>query len=572
MGVLSTIEARCRDCYKCIRNCPVKAIRVSLGHAEVVDERCIKDGRCVLVCPQDAKKIQNDLPRVQELLQGEDPVVVSLAPSFVAAFSEGTEGQVVAALKKLGFREVRETAEGAEWVAKEHARLLSEGRKNIISSSCPAINALIYKYYPQYISYLAPVVSPMVAHARLIRREYEKVTVVFIGPCIAKKAEIEEEEIRGEVDAVLTFKELKSWFQEEHISLSTLEEAEMDASLVEWGRAFPVEGGLLKTASLDAGMLSREVMVITGIDRCRQFLEDLKNARTNFGMVEMMSCEGGCIDGPVLQSLLSPYERRRKVIDYAEKAKTLSNLLPSRKIISLPDLGRDFIPRPVPQPQVPEEEIKRILSLTGKFSPQDELNCGACGYNSCREKAQAVYQGMAEAEMCIPFMRAKAESFSSFLITVTPNGIVLVDEELRIVDVNPALRRMFGLTGKLIVGGKLDQIIDPSPFVEVLRTKKAITKEVFYPQYQNLYAQLSVFYLEKSQLLMGVFVDLTKEKEREVLMEQIKEQTLEKAQQVITNQMRVAQEIASLLGETTAETKVLLNKLMKILRGESVEE
>jgi len=543
-----------------------------LGHAEVVDERCIKDGRCVLVCPQDAKKIQNDLPRVQELLQGEDPVVVSLAPSFVAAFSEGTEGQVVAALKKLGFREVRETAEGAEWVAKEHARLLSEGRKNIISSSCPAINALIYKYYPQYISYLAPVVSPMVAHARLIRREYEKVTVVFIGPCIAKKAEIEEEEIRGEVDAVLTFKELKSWFQEEHISLSTLEEAEMDASLVEWGRAFPVEGGLLKTASLDAGMLSREVMVITGIDRCRQFLEDLKNARTNFGMVEMMSCEGGCIDGPVLQSLLSPYERRRKVIDYAEKAKTLSNLLPSRKIISLPDLGRDFIPRPVPQPQVPEEEIKRILSLTGKFSPQDELNCGACGYNSCREKAQAVYQGMAEAEMCIPFMRAKAESFSSFLITVTPNGIVLVDEELRIVDVNPALRRMFGLTGKLIVGGKLDQIIDPSPFVEVLRTKKAITKEVFYPQYQNLYAQLSVFYLEKSQLLMGVFVDLTKEKEREVLMEQIKEQTLEKAQQVITNQMRVAQEIASLLGETTAETKVLLNKLMKILRGESVEE
>ncbi|MBP9015040.1 MAG: PAS domain-containing protein, partial [Candidatus Atribacteria bacterium] len=278
------------------------------------------------------------------------------------------------------------------------------------------------------------------------------------------------------------------------------------------------------------------------------------------------------IDGPVLQSLLSPYERRRKVIDYAEKAKTLSNLLPSGKIISLPDLGRDFIPRPVPQPQVPEEEIKRILSLTGKFSPQDELNCGACGYNSCREKAQAVYQGMAEAEMCIPFMRAKAESFSSFLITVTPNGIVLVDEELRIVDVNPALRRMFGLTGKLIVGGKLDQIIDPSPFVEVLRTKKAITKEVFYPQYQNLYAQLSVFYLEKSQLLMGVFVDLTKEKEREVLMEQIKEQTLEKAQQVITNQMRVAQEIASLLGETTAETKVLLNKLMKILRGESVEE
>ena len=245
---------------------------------------------------------------------------------------------------------------------------------------------------------------------------------------------------------------------------------------------------------------------------------------------------------------------------------------PEKKFISLPSFSRDFVPHPVPRPEVPEEEIKRILSLTGKFSPQDELNCGACGYNTCREKAQAVYQGMAEAEMCIPFMRAKAESFSSFLIAVTPNGIVLVDENLRIVDVNPALRRMFGLTGKLVVGSKLDQFIDPSPFVEVLRTKRVVTKEVSYPQYQNLYVQLSVFYLEKSQLLMGVFVDLTKEREREALMEQIREKTLEKAQQVINNQMTVAQEIASLLGETTAETKVLLNKLMKILRGESVEE
>ncbi|HPU08219.1 MAG TPA: [Fe-Fe] hydrogenase large subunit C-terminal domain-containing protein, partial [Candidatus Atribacteria bacterium] len=525
MGVISTIEARCRDCYKCIRNCPVKAIRVSLGHAEVVDERCIKDGRCVLVCPQDAKKIQNDLPRVQELLEGEEPVVVSLAPSFVAAFSEGTEGQLVAALKRLGFQEVRETAEGAEWVAKEHAQLLKEGRKNIISSSCPAINALIYKYYPQYVPYLAPVVSPMVAHARLIRQEYGKVKVVFIGPCIAKKAEIEEEEVKGEVDAVLTFEELKTWFKEEDISLSALEEKEMGSSSVEWGRAFPVEGGLLKTASLDTGFLSREVMVITGIDRCRQFLDDLKNAKSDFGMVEMMSCEGGCIDGPVLKSLLSPYERRRKVIDYTEKAKITSNHPPGKQVLSVPSFSREFVPHPVPQPEIPEEEIKRILSLTSKFSPQDELNCGACGYNTCREKAQAVYEGMAEAEMCIPFMRARAESFSSFLITVTPNGIVLVDENLHIVDVNPALRKMFGLTGKLVVGSKLDQFIDPSPFVEVLRTKKAVTKEMFYPQYQNLYVQLSVFYLEKPQLLMGVFVDLTKDKEREALMEQIKEET-----------------------------------------------
>ncbi|MEN3185669.1 MAG: [Fe-Fe] hydrogenase large subunit C-terminal domain-containing protein [Atribacterota bacterium] len=571
MGIISTVRTSCRDCYKCVRHCPVKAIRISFGHAEVVDERCIQDGRCVLVCPQGAKKVENDTQKVKALLQSGERVIASLAPSFVAAFTDIRPGQVVSALKKLGFTGVRETAEGAEWVAGEHARILKEGRVNLISSSCPAINNLICRYFPEQIENLAPVVSPMVAHARLLRKENPENRVVFIGPCIAKKGEIEEVEVAGEVEVALTFEELKEWFQEANLDLSVLPEEEFDSSSVEWGRSFPVEGGLLRSASLSTDLLSSDLIVITGVERAKQFLRELQEGKVHFRLIEMMACEGGCIDGPVLRSSLSFYERRNRVIAYTtgHHGKVLAT---PQTVLDPPSFVRNFLPQPVMNPPVPEEEMRRILSLTGKFSPQDELNCGACGYDTCREKAAAVYYGMAEAEMCIPFMRAKAESFSSFLIAVTPNGIVLLDENLRIVDINPALRKMLELTGKLVIGKRIDEFLDPSPFVEVLRTKKAVAKEFHYPQYHDLFTQVSVFYLEKPQLLMGVFVDLTKEKEREELMERMREKTLEKAQQVINNQMRVAQEIASLLGETTAETKVLLGKLMKILRGEEVTD
>ena len=571
MSILSTIKTSCRDCYKCIRHCPVKAIRFSMGHAEIIDERCIKDGRCVLVCPQDAKIIRNDIGIVKGFFENKEMVIASLAPSFVAAFSDINPGQLFNALKSLGFTVVRETAEAAELVALEHAQLLKEGKESIITSSCPAVNALIYKYYPQHVSYLAPVVSPMVAHARLLKKEFEgqHPRVVFIGPCIAKKAEREEAEIADEVDIALTFDELKEWFIQENINLNQFPLESNDLTSIQWARAFPVEGGLLKTGDLDTGILSKESVVITGIERCQRFLDNFEKEKEGLKIVEMMSCEGGCIDGPLLKSPLSLYQRRKKIIEFAQQD---ANSETDQKIIELPSLRREFIPHPIPQPQPSEEELRKILILTGKFTPQDQLNCGACGYNTCREKAIAVYQGLAEAEMCIPYMRARAESFSSFLIAVTPNGIILVDENLRIVDMNPALRQIFDLKGRLMIGKMLDEFIDPSIFVEVLRTKKAINQEIHYPQYNNVYVKLSVFYLEKSGLLMGVFVDLTKQKDQEKMMEEIRGKTLEKAQQVITNQMLVAQEIAGLLGETTAETKSLLSKLMKILRGENVEE
>ncbi len=571
MGIITTEKTSCRDCYKCIRHCPVKAIRLSMGHAEIVDERCIKDGKCTLVCPQGAKKIHSEVDDVQEFLRNDELVIASLAPSFVAGFPDVQPGQIVAALKKLGFASVRETAEAAHWVAREHLKILEEGKKGVITSSCPAVNSLIYTYYPHLLPYLASVVSPMIGHARMIRKEWggKHVKVAFIGPCIAKKSERIEEEVAGEVDAVLTFDEIREWFSRENIVVSSLAPEPADVSSIQWARAFPVEGGLMKAASLDKELLSREFAVITGIDRCKNFLDDFEREKTGFKMLELMSCEGGCIDGPLLGSDISLYERRQRIIEYAE-----NNLVVEEKkdTLDLPDFRRDFEIRSIPLPQPNEEELKQILSYTGKFTQKDELNCGACGYDTCRDKAVAVFQGLAEAEMCIPYMRARAESFSSFLIAVTPNGIMLVDENMRIVDLNPALRNMLSLKGQMVVGKNIDEYIDPSPFIEVFRTKKAITREVRYSAYEGLVMNLSVFYLEKSRLLMGIFVDLTQQRVQEKNLEEIREKTLRNAQQVVANQMMVAQEIASLLGETTAETKSLLSKLGKILRGEVVEE
>ncbi len=571
MGIITTEKTSCRDCYKCIRHCPVKAIRLNMGHAEIVDERCIKDGKCTLVCPQGAKKIHSEIETVQEFLKEKKAVVASLAPSFIAAFPDVSPGKFIAALRRLGFSSVRETAEAAHYVAMEHLSLLKEGRQAVITSSCPAINSLIYTYYPHVVPSLAPVVSPMIGHARMIRKEWgeKEVKVVFIGPCLAKKSERLEEEVGGEIDAVLTFNEIREWIAREKIDMAALAPQPMDTSPIQWARAFPVEGGLLKTASLDRDYLSKEFAVITGIDRCMNFLDDFEREKSGFKMVELMSCDGGCIDGPLLDSKISRYERRKKIIEYAENS---PGIIEKGGKLDLPDFHRDFEIRSIPLPQPNQEELKHILSLTGKFTTQDELNCGACGYDTCRDKAIAVFQGLAEAEMCIPYMRARAESFSSFLIAVTPNGIMLVDENMRIVDLNPALRAMLSLKGHMVVGKNVEEYIDPSPFVEVLRTKKALTREVRYSAYDGLVIKLSVFYLEKSKLLMGIFVDLTQQRAQEKNLEEIREKTLQNAQQVVANQMMVAQEIASLLGETTAETKSLLSKLGKILRGEVVEE
>ena len=565
MGLISTIRTSCRDCYKCVRSCPVKAIRVTDGHAEVIDSRCIADGRCVTICPQNAKKIESHIERVQQFLDSGAPVAVSLAPSAIVAFDLPEVGQLLNGLRRLGFQYIEETAEGAEWVAKEHLRLINEGHAPVITSCCPAIVNLLEIYYPDLLPYLAPVVSPMIAHGRILKSRYGADTkVVFIGPCIAKKG---EEPRTGAIDAVLTFAELATLFELGSIRPAALKADRFDEVHTAKAHAFPSPGGLAKTVALSTDLMSQEILSIDGLDESIAFLERFQEAINGLKLIELLACRGGCLAGPGMTGKESLFSRRERLLKYAEQRWSADESTAAPHPAS-PLLARNYnTQKSAAFSQVPEAEIRKILARTGKFTPQDELNCGACGYNSCREKAVAIANGMAEVDMCIPYMRAKAESKAHLICQMTPNAIFVVDQELRIVEVNPAAEQKFLCRQELVVGKKLSAIIDPQHFERVLATKELVTGEVGFPNY-GIVAWQAIFYAEKEGVLIGIFADITKEKQQKEKLDRVTGETLAKAQEVIDKQMRVAQEIAGLLGETTAETKVQLTKLMKLITNE----
>ena len=571
MAVISTIEARCKDCYKCLRSCPVKAIRFvgdaskSQLHAQVMPERCILDGTCLLACPQKAKRVRVDKDAVKALIGSGRPVIASLAPSFAGTFLRERQGRVIAAIRRLGFTRVEETSYAAEAVSAEHVRTLGGVIGPAITSSCPVIVNLVEMYYPEVIPHLAPVVSPMVAHARYIKMANPGAAVVFIGPCVAKK---DEGERSGEVDAVLTFSELSAWLREEHVDMEALDESEPDGPGPVAARLFPLDGGLLRTAALSTDVLSDEYRVISGIENCMQFFDRLRagDSRDNpLTMVEMMACTGGCISGAGIQGCLpavNASDRRQAVIEYYREH--ASDNRPAPEAVEL-ELRRGYKSRR-PESLIPDEiTIRGILAQTGKLTSEDELNCGACGYGSCKEKAVAVFHGFADLQMCIPFMRERAESLSNVVLGSTPNGVVVVDPTLHIVEMNRAAEAMFGCTKQKMAGRLLSDLIEPGNFERVLESRRLLRVSVDYPQY-SLSTDQSIFFVDRENLVIGIFVDRTDEEKRRSEAFRTRQSVVSRAQEVIDKQMKVAQEIAGLLGETTAETKVLLTKLMELMK------
>jgi iron only hydrogenase large subunit-like protein/uncharacterized Fe-S cluster-containing protein len=571
MGLISTVQASCRDCYKCVRSCPVKAIRVSNGHAEVVEGRCIADGRCVRVCPQNAKKVENSIDLVAGFIRSGAKVAVSLAPSFTGAFRYEEPGQIVAALKKLGFAYVGETAEGAAVVAEEHRKLVAASEKPVITSCCPAIVNLLEIYYRELLPYLAPIVSPMVAHGKILKKRYGADTkVVFIGPCIAKKGESQDKEAPV-VDAVLTFQELMTILRQKDIEISNCGSMEFDSPQQLNSRTFPLPGGLAKSAALSTDILAKEIITIDGLDEVIDFLAKFDEVKDSLRLIELLACNGGCITGPEITDVSTQFARRYSVIQFAEQQSEIAGSSDAEAIAKLTDPALDltnrYFPRNVSQIKPSEEQIREILARTGKLNPEDELNCGSCGYNSCRDKAMAVAAGMAEVDMCIPYMRARAESKANIICQMTPNAIVVLSSNLRILELNPAAENKFACARSQAVGNRLSTIMDPKYFEEALYSKKLVTGEVTFPAY-GMVAWQAIFYVEKDDVLIGIFADITREKKQREQLSRVTDETLEKAQEVINKQMKVAQEIAGLLGETTAETKVQLTKLMNLIKNE----
>ena len=557
MNCLTLKKSNCKNCYKCIRHCPVKAIRFSGNQAHIIGNECILCGQCFVVCPQNAKEIVNEVEKAKVLIQSGAPVVVSLAPSFIANYDGAGINSMRSALQKLGFFDVEETAIGATIVKNEYERILAEEERDvIISSCCHSINLLIQKHYPAALGYLADVMSPMQAHCQDIKKRIPGAKTVFVGPCVAKKDEAEYYE--GICDAVLTFEELTEWLKEENIEL----EAISDKDEFSRARFFPTTGGILKTMTETSDYT---YVAIDGVENCIQVLKDIENGKIHKCFIEMSSCVGSCVGGPVIEK----YHHTSSIKDYIEVANYAGSKdfeVDQPKAIELKK-NFSYIERKLPLPS--EIEINNILRQMGKFKPSDELNCGSCGYNTCREKAVAIAQGKAESSMCLPYLKDKAESFSDTIVKNTPNGLIVLNEQLEVQQINTAARKIMNIrSASDVLGDQVVRILDPSVFMTVLSTGRDVRDQRVYLAEYKRYVEQTVVYDRDSHLLIGIMRDVTDEEAEREKKENISRQTVEVADRVVEKQMRIVQEIASLLGETAAETKIALAKLKESITDE----
>ncbi|HHY75480.1 MAG TPA: PAS domain-containing protein [Firmicutes bacterium] len=570
MSIIETVRRKCRDCYKCLRACPVKAIKVERGpqpyevHASVHEDFCVNCGTCIRECPQKAKRPRVDTDKVREMLRRGDRVAASLAPSFAALIDRPL--RLVTALRKAGFSTVQETALGAEMVSRAHMRLLEESQVPYIGSACPAVVSLIERHYPEAIRFLAPLVSPAIAHGRYLKRSIPGVKVVFIGPCVAKKEEIDDPEVRGAVDVALTFDETLAWLREEGIRLEDCRDGELDGPFPSRARLFPADGGLLRS-TVDCGLLSKAYLSVSGMSASIEMIRHFLSSQDVPRLVELLACPGGCIAGPSASPERDLYERRRLLIEYERSAPESPGAGPEfyESLLSPEELRRSYRNLKVPLAKPSEKQIKEILERTGKYSPQDELNCGSCGYSSCREKAIAVFNGMADPEMCIPYMRQRAESMANVVVGATPDGVIVTTPDGTVVDLNAAAERMLGKKKKEVLGTSISAHMDASLFEESARTMATSRGEM---SLNGLVIDGQVVYVPDQKLLVGLFMDITEERRQTEKRKRVAEEAIERAKKVIEEQMEVAQKIAGLLGETTAETKISLTALMNVIKEE----
>ena len=554
---LTLKKTNCKNCYKCIRYCPVNAIRFSGNQAHIVGNECILCGQCFVVCPQNAKEIVNEREKVRVLIQSGEPVIASLAPSFIANYDGAGIEAMRRALKKLGFYDVEETAIGATIVKTEYERMLKEEQRNvIITSCCHSINLLIQKYFPAQLEYLADVMSPMQAHCADIKKRYPNAKTVFIGPCVAKKDEASY--YSGIVDAVLTYEELTQWLKDENIEI----ERESDVTEKSKARLFPTIGGILKT--MEDGLNGYTYLALDGVENCIEALRDIEKGKINKCFIEMSACVGSCIGGPVMEKY-----HRSPVSDYVAVTKYAGN---EDFEVNQPDaieLKKHFTLIPIEMQMPTEAEIQEVLKQMGKTEPSKMLDCASCGYHTCREKAIAVYHGNAEISMCLPFLKDKAESFSDTIVNSTPNGLIVLNENFEVQQINASARKIMNIRyASDVLGEPVVRILDPQIFVQVMSTKRNVkNKRIYLAEYAR-YVEQTVVYDKESRLIICIMRDVTDEEMEREKKEHISKQTIEVADKVVDKQMRIVQEIASLLGETAAETKIALAKLKESITDE----
>ena len=516
--------------------------------------------------------MRDDRPVVERAMAEGRPVIASVAPSAPAFFDLTSFAPLEDPLRALGFAAAAETAFGAEMVGLAYHRLLPvwTGPRPVIATACPVVVNLVEMYYPDLIAHLAPIVSPMIAHGRWLRRLHgPDACIVFIGPCLAKKGEIHADGVVGVVDAVLSYTELADWMAELAVEITRPAAHPEPAEARPPARLFPVEGGLVGTARLSTDMLGDHVITASGHDACRDVLEGIRAGILEAALAELMACDGGCINGPVMAGRAPVTLFRQRLMAYAACRQThpLAEDGPD-----WPDLGRTYSDRSQPVPQFSEEEIQAALAMVEKFSPQDELNCGACGYPTCRDKAIAALRGMSELTMCIPYMRSRAESLTNVVMDAVPNAVLVVDNALRIQDASLSAQHMFRRHRSQMLGKPLGELMPAvALFLQAQETGQTAQSERVRLR-EDLIVSMTVVPVRGKGLLVAVLRDITEHEKARAALAHLRAETLERTQAVIKKQMRVAHEIAGLLGETTAETKVLLNELRRLIERDEEGE
>jgi PAS domain-containing protein len=489
-----------------------------------------------------------------------------MAPSFTANYGGMDIDEMERTLKQLGFAGAEETAIGAAIVKRQYDTMLqNETQDVIISSCCHSVNLLIQKYFPAVLPMLAPVLSPMLAHGMDIKRRHPDARIVFIGPCIAKKDEAAG--FPGLVDHVLTFKDLSRWLEQENISLD--KNRQVQTKIPQSGedsrrgltRIFPTAGGVLRTMA--KGNPRYIYFFVDGIDNCIRSLEDLMREKPGKCFIEMSACTGSCLGGPVMER-----KERTPVRDYTAVLRYAGEKDFETAPYSAEELDKKFSSLSIRRIRLGAGAVEEVLRKLGKTKPEHELNCGGCGYNTCREKAQAVLEGKATLTMCLPYLKERAESFSDIIITNTPNGIIVLNENLEVQQINAAACRFLNINPQDILGDQVVRVLDPVPFIDVCQSKKNIYNQRAYLADYERYIDQTIIYDKNYHIIIGIMRDITGDTARKTAKEEFNRKTIEITNKVIEKQMRSVHEIASLLGETTAETKVALTKLKESLSNE----
>ena len=582
-AAIRTVSANCQDCYRCVRKCPIDAIWVRGGQAYVNGALCVECGNCVRECPQHAKVIRDGLSDVRAMIEAGETVVASVDPSFAAVFPGFRAARVPAALRMLGFAHVSEAAEGAERVAAESARLAKANGVACITSACAAVVSYIEKYKHPLVPYLLPVVPPMVIHGRMLKARYGGACkVVYIGPCAAKKNKAERPGYAGAVDAVLTYDELLRWLSDEKINLSTCPESGFETHLPDGSaaRLTAVEGGLLRAAGIERRGLEPGILHVSGVVRVRHLLDTPPEA-WDYQVVELSFCRGGCAGGPCMPPGSDPFTAARDIYKYAER---ISSEIPLWRDISefaphaentasapgdLQEVSLQTLFKPVSidafLPPVDEAQIERILAETGKGEDGTRLDCGACGYNTCRENAIAVARGSAEPGMCSSYSRKRGERRADRIIETSPNGIVVVGMDLTIVHMNKRFMRMFNCSSDLR-GLPISHIVDADGF-EKLTAGAEGTQDAIRTRDAMKYQEL-IYTLPGENELIGIYVDVSATTFTNRQVDLIRGQSLRQAQELLGHQIRFSQEMAHFLGKSTAQTEELVGRMVDLFAAD----